>query len=299
MDILFFHDEDIQTDGLKIPHPEIENRPFLKVLLNTIGFHYDGDAENKYTPLNSFILDPKLVGIVNVTPDSFSDGGRFFEKDCAFEQIQKMYMAGANIVELGAQSTRPGYEEISAREEIARLGPVLEQCGCFGNIGLDTYFDEVAVWGVRNFGVKWVNDVNGNLTSNTIKFLANNGVKLVLMMKGFDIPWVRSKISFLLHNGMPRENIIFDPGIGFGKSKIENIEIMRNISVFRDFGVEVLLGHSRKSFFSHFTNSLPIERDVYTIAVSNFAAENGVDYLRIHDVESHMEFFVSKAVFEL
>ncbi|MDR2417026.1 MAG: 2-amino-4-hydroxy-6-hydroxymethyldihydropteridine diphosphokinase, partial [Holosporales bacterium] len=141
LDILLYDEVTMESDILTIPHKELKNRPFLQSLLAMMGVW--PSTLDDYTPVRSFVLEPKIVGIVNVTPDSFSDGGRFFGPKAAVQRAQDVYAQGATIVELGAQSTHPGYTEISPQEEIARLEPVLERCQNIPCLGIDTYFDEV------------------------------------------------------------------------------------------------------------------------------------------------------------
>jgi 2-amino-4-hydroxy-6-hydroxymethyldihydropteridine diphosphokinase/dihydropteroate synthase len=239
------------------------------------------------------------VGIVNVTPDSFSDGGKFFEAKKAEQHARKLRDEGAAIVELGAQSTRPGYAEISPPEEISRLSEVLERCSDMDQLCVDTYFDDVVRYVVKEHHIRWINDQNSRLNAETIKLVADRNIKLIIMLHGTDISWFQSRIRELEDCGMERNNIILDPGIGFAKTKRENVEIIKNIKRFREIGCEIFLGHSRKSFISAFSTLEAKDRDIETIAVSNFAIDMKVDYLRIHNVKDHMRFFVAKHCLEI
>jgi 2-amino-4-hydroxy-6-hydroxymethyldihydropteridine diphosphokinase/dihydropteroate synthase len=297
IDIIYYGNEKIATEQLTIPHREIKNRDFLQFLLAEVGCEIPENEKmdvNNYSALNHFVLDPKLLGIVNVTPDSFSDGGKFFVAEKAERRARELYGDGATIVEFGAQSTHPGYKEVSPSEEISRLSEVLERCNDMNCLCIDTYFDEVVRYVVKNHHVGWVNDQNSQLNSETIKLIADENLKLVIMLHGTDIPWFSRRVGELENFGMKRENIIVDPGIGFGKNKRRNIEMIKNISILKEFGCEILLGHSRKSFISAFSTAVPEDRDAETIAVSDFAADMHVDYLRIHNVKDHMRFFVAK-----
>ncbi|MDR0407017.1 MAG: dihydropteroate synthase [Holosporales bacterium] len=292
LDILLYHNVKIDSDALTIPHKELKNRSFFQSLLAMMGAGPDNAMVETYTPLRSFVLEPKIVGIVNVTPDSFSDGGCFFAPESAVKQVQDVYTAGATIVEFGAQSTHPGYTEIPPQEEIARLAPVVEMCQGIGCLGIDTYFDEVVDYALKN-SFLWINDIKARLQKQTIKKIADHGAKLVTMLYGMDIKWLEGRIQYLINLGLCRENIILDPGVGFGKTKQENIAIIQKLSQLQELGCPVMLAHARKSFMARFSSHSAAERDIETLAVSQFAACLGIDYLRVHNVQEHMRFFVA------
>lgn len=327
IDILSYKNQRIDEASLKIPHPEIKNREFLQYSLAEIGWYEDENDKTKidssksnseepknrtipafenFIPLNHFVLYPKFVGIVNVTPDSFSDGDRFLNPDKAVQKIHSLISEGASMIDLGAQSTRPGYKEISAQQEIARLSEVFEKCYDDQKspqnvpISLDTYFDEVLEYTIKTYPglVKCANVQQLRLRTETIKMLADNGLKIVIMLNGTDLGWFDSAIKRLENWGMQKSNIIIDPGIGFQKTKLQNIETMRNLHSLRQFGTEILLGHSRKSFISSFSKTEKAEeRDIETIAVSETVYESGSsDYFRVHNVRDHMRFFVAKKI---
>ena len=297
LDIIDYNGERINTELLSVPHREIKNRDFLQYLLDSIDYKVSHDVLSdidNYKALNYFVLDPKLVGIVNITPDSFSDGGRYFASYAAVDHIINLYNNGAYIIELGAQSTRPGYIEIPPSEEIARLDRVLEKVENIDCLGVDTYFDDVVIHLIKKYNIKWINDIKSQLGVDTIKLIADTDAKLVVMLHGMNIEWLKSQASNLQNLGMRKENILLDPGIGFGKSKRENIEIIKNISRIKDMGYELLFAHSMKSFISDFSNASTENRGVETIAISDFAAMKKMDYLRVHNVLDHMRFFVAK-----
>jgi 2-amino-4-hydroxy-6-hydroxymethyldihydropteridine diphosphokinase/dihydropteroate synthase len=299
IDIISYYDQEIRSDHLTIPHKEIKNRDFIQYLLEEIAYEIPSEIDlTNYSIVNHYVLNPQLVGIVNLTPDSFSDGGQFFDPEKAEKQARKLIRDSASMIDFGAQSTRPGYVEISAQEEISRLSKVLERCSDLDCISIDTYFDDVVKYVIKNHNIKWINDQNSKLNSESIKLIAEKNLKLVIMLHGNDISWFDDRIKKLEHCGMKRENIIIDPGIGFGKIKHQNIEMIRNINELRQFGCEILLGHSRKSFISFFSNFEAKDRDIETIAVSSVVADIGVDYLRVHNVQDHMRFFVGKHCIE-
>ncbi|MDR1560828.1 MAG: dihydropteroate synthase [Holosporaceae bacterium] len=297
IDIITYHDQYVDHKNLSIPHKEIQNRDCLQYLLASLDYEIPQDIRmdvERYSALNYFTLEPKLVGIVNVTPDSFSDGGDFFDTNKAIEQINELYRNGASVIELGAQSTRPGYMEVSPAEEISRLSKILERVVDLDCIGVDTYFDDVVKYALQKPNINWINDIKSQISDETIKMIADRNIKYVTMLQGTDIFWLRDRAKYLRELGIARKNIILDPGIGFAKTKRENIEIIKNISVIQELGYEVLLGHSRKSFISAFSNSPSRDRDIETLAISDFARQNKVDYLRVHNIKDHMKFFVAK-----
>ncbi|MDR2724344.1 MAG: dihydropteroate synthase [Holosporaceae bacterium] len=297
IDIIDYDSKRIDTEKLSIPHREIRNRDFLQYLLESVEYKISPDQKLdtiNYNALNYFTLNPKFVGIVNVTPDSFSDGGKYFDSTNAIGRIKELYDEGASVIELGAQSTRPGYVEIPPSEEIARLDKILERIENMDMIGVDTYFDDVIKYLIKKYDIKWINDVKSQLNIDTIKMIADNNAKLVVMLHGMNISWLKNQTGYLQNLGIKKENILLDPGIGFAKSKRENIEIIKNISQIKDMGHEILFAHSRKTFISSFSNTLTENRDIETIAISDFAAMKKIDYLRVHNVRDHMRFFVAK-----
>ena len=294
IDILYYGDLTISTPELTIPHKEIKNRPFVKSLLNFIGYDFFDNETNLYEPKRSFTLSPKLVGIVNITPDSFSDGGKFLTAENAVKRVNEILANGGYIAELGAQSTRPGYTEISAKEEIKRLTPVMEKLADMSNIGVDTYFDDVAIFALSN-GVKWINDIKGNLADKTLQILAKNQAKLVIMDNGQGVKYLQERVKYLTKMGIGEQNIIIDPGIGFAKTRQQNIKILQQISNFPFPMSQIMVGHSRKSFIKSFASSS--NRDVETLAISSYLADKKVGYLRIHDIEIHSKFLANKTIF--
>lgn len=297
IDIVLYHKLQLSTENLAIPHKEIENRDFWRYLLKCLGVEIDETSINDYKALNYFVLNPKFVKIVNITPDSFSDGYKFFRHFDALKEIDQSYKDGATYIELGAQSTRPGYKEVPPEEEIRRLEPIIKRVSESIPLAIDSYFDEVVNFCLENANIKLVNDIKSNLSPLILKKLANKDVKVVTMQIGTDLHQLEKKICYLKSLGI--EQVIIDPGIGFGKTKFENLEIIRNIKKIKSLGCEILLGHSRKSFMSLFSNENASDRDLESIAISDFAWENGVDYLRIHNLKDHMRFFVSKKMMHL
>jgi 2-amino-4-hydroxy-6-hydroxymethyldihydropteridine diphosphokinase/dihydropteroate synthase len=293
LDILLYHDLKQETASLTIPHKELGHRPFLQALLALMGKQLCPEAGKDYIPLQSFVLEPKIVGIVNVTPDSFSDGGQFLEPEAAIQRMQEMETAGATVIELGAQSTRPGYTEIPPKEEIARLAPVLERYQGTLPLGIDTYSDEVVAYALEK-PFSWFNDIKAHLQPSTLRKIAERGAKLVALLPGTDLSWIEQRIATLIQQGFSRDNIVLDPGIGFGKTRQENLALIRTLSTFQEFGCPVMLAHARKSFISLLGPYPAKDRDIETLAFSQYAASLGINYLRVHTVADHMRFLAAQ-----
>lgn len=311
LDILIFDDEIINTPDLIIPHTELRNRPFLHYLMNMIGFKGLPICTQKVSK-HSSVLSPKLVGIVNITADSFSDGGAFLDQKNAIARCLEIARDGATIVELGSQSTRPNAQIIGVEAEYARLAPVIEELqGLDINISIDSFWDEVILKIIDNYNVSWINDVKGDLSADTLKAIASKGCSIAVMHSlavparkdvviSDDLPpiviimnWARNKIDYLIECGFDLSKIIVDPGIGFSKLPHQDISLLRDIEQMKELGCQILVGHSRKSFMTNFTDNPPAERDIETLGISQ-ALQGKVDFLRVHNVKDHMRFFVAQ-----
>ncbi|UIP91376.1 dihydropteroate synthase [Wolbachia pipientis] len=315
LDILLWDDLTLDIPDLKIPHPELVNRPFLLHLMAMVNKTFAFNVQDCFS--KSFTLSPKLMGIVNITPDSFSDGGLYYDANRATKQALQLVSDGASIVDLGAQSTRPGASIKTPEEEYERLKPVLDNLSDYMKNGdievsIDSFWPDVILNVLKHYNIAWVNDQKGDLSSNTLKEVASNGCSVVIM-HSLSIPphkdniiphdidpidiinnWAEESINRLLALGFDESSIIIDPGIGFGKSMYQNIQILRSIETLQNFGCKVLVGHSRKSFISSFSIESPSNRDLETIATSSIL-QNKVDFLRVHNVRDHMRFFVAQA----
>ncbi len=253
--------------------------------------------------------DPVLVGILNVTPDSFSDGGEFFGIEPAVARAEKMLDEGAQIVDVGGESTRPGSNPVSSEEELRRVIPVVQgilEARPETVISIDTYRASTAE-AVLNAGARVVNDVTAlGGDPKMAGLVAERGCPVVLMhMLGEpksmqkepryeDV--VREVRDFLagraeraLAAGVEEENIILDPGIGFGKTLRHNLELLNSLDVFVELGFPVLVGASRKSFLGKITGSDARGRLFGTVATSVMAYERGATLFRVHDVRANKE----------
>jgi len=243
--------------------------------------------------------DPFLMGILNVTPDSFSDGGRYLSKEEAVKHAFELVDEGADILDVGGESTRPGSDPISSKEEIERIIPVLKEIApSLGiPISVDTCKYDVAAAALKA-GANILNDISGLSDSKMMRIAIENDVPAIIMhMYGtpktmaVDLmegdakeqirTYLRTRTNEALEAGMRKENIILDPGIGFGKTPTQDMEILLDPGYFSD-GYPVLIGPSRKRFLSFGFPEL--KKDEATVAASLITSKNGADIVRIHNV---------------
>ena len=259
---------------------------------------------------NSFPFDwgrkTSIMGILNLTPDSFSDGGDFFNLENALIQVEKFINYGVDVIDIGAQSTRPGAEEVGSDIEIKRLIPTLREVRrSFPNIiiSVDTFNSDVAFKALSN-GANWINDVTGGRRDDQIYSVVSD----------FDCPFVitHSKgnsqtmnnltcyenliedivdglehlIEKAISKGVNMKKIIVDPGLGFAKNTSQNILILKNLIKFRKLGYPLLIGASRKRFIGEVLNiSNPKDRDIGSLAISCLCAQLNIEIVRVHNVE--------------
>ncbi len=237
-----------------------------------------------------------IMGILNVTPDSFSDGGKFIDIKDAFAQTKKMVEDGADIIDIGGESTRPGAEPVTYEQEVARIIPVIkaikEQIDI--PVSVDTYRMSTAKAALAA-GADMVNDVWGlKFDPDMAKVIAENDVPVCIMHNSYTNEYVsliddikeslEQSIAIALRAGISDENIILDPGIGFGKSWEQNLDVMIALDRIKRLGYPILLGTSRKSFIGKVLG-LPVEdRLEGTLATSAYGIVKGADILRVHDV---------------
>lgn len=246
---------------------------------------------------------PLVMGVLNVTPDSFSDGGEHVEVPDAIAWAHHLVAQGADIIDLGGESTRPGSDPISTTEEIERVRPVLSALVADGTaaVSIDTRHAEVASAGITE-GADIVNDVSGFRDDTMVEAVASSKVGVVIMhMLGEpgtmqDAPYYDDVVdeirgyldrqaASLVHAGIEGSRIAIDPGIGFGKTFEHNLEILRRLPEFSELGYPVLVGASRKRFIGEATG-IEAARDRLggSIAAALWAASNGADIVRVHDV---------------
>ncbi|NIA70485.1 dihydropteroate synthase [Pelagibius litoralis] len=255
-------------------------------------------------PLGGMDLDqPRIMGIVNVTPDSFSDGGDRFDPDVAVRDGLAMLAAGADILDVGGESTRPGADAVSLEDERARVLPVIEALAAAGAcVSVDTRHAAVMQEAVQA-GARIINDVTAlSGDPESLAAAAEAGVPVVLMhMQGqpqtmqrdphYDhvaleiYDYLAERLDACAAAGIAAERLVVDPGIGFGKTLTHNLQVLEQIAVFQGLGCPVLLGASRKSFIARLSQGEgPKERLPGSLAAILFALQRGVQILRVHDV---------------
>lgn len=333
IDILAWDEVVIDNETLTIPHKGLAERPFALWPLADVaptwvfpfsnnetaitaaqmvekwGSRFTGDAPFRTRQLSQRLATPQLVGIINITPDSFSDGGQFLDVEKAVAHAHALMQAGAEILDIGAESTAPRAHCLDAKTEWSRLEPIITAIKASQSefilrpkISIDTRHAETANKALM-LGVDWINDVTGLQDAAMRDVIALSKTDCVVMHH-LSIPasrehvlprredaialvyeWGARQLETLEKCGIMRDNIIFDPGIGFGKVPEQSLALIKHISVLKQWGTRLLVGHSRKSFLSLFTAAEPQERDIETLAISLYLAKEGVDYLRLHNVE--------------
>ncbi|OAG27906.1 dihydropteroate synthase [Thermodesulfatator autotrophicus] len=244
-----------------------------------------------------------LVGILNVTPDSFSDGGLYLNLKQALKRAEEMIEAGADIIDVGGESTRPFAKPVPADEELKRTIPVIEAIRKYWDIpiSIDTYKAKVAKEALEA-GADIVNDISAlRFDHDMARVVAESGAPLILMhMKGNpqtmqldpyyeDVlaeisTFLEERINFAEKAGIPRDRIIIDPGLGFGKRFEDNLKIIKEIDYFKRHQLPILVGPSRKSFIGQILNKEAKERDAGTMAAVAYLALKNVDLVRVHNV---------------
>ena len=245
---------------------------------------------------------PVVMGILNVTPDSFSDGGRFLDCDDAVARAREMVSAGADIIDIGGESSRPGAESVSAEEEAERVLPVIEAVTGAHDVpvSIDTVKPEVAEKAIAA-GASLVNDITALGDPDMAAVVSDTGAGIVLMhMQGTPrsmqsapeyadpvaeiMAYLRDRAAFAEASGIARDRIVIDPGIGFGKTLAHNVALIRDIGRFHALGYPVLVGVSRKSMIGMLTGADVDNRVWGTAALTAWCVNRGVQMHRVHDV---------------
>ena len=251
---------------------------------------------------------PAIMGIVNVTPDSFSDGGRFFDADDALEQGLALVREGASVVDIGGESTRPGSELVSLDEELRRVLPVVEALA--GRVGVpisvDTMKADVARRALAT-GAAMVNDVSAlRFDDEMVDVVAESGRPVCLMhMQGMPktmqddpryddvvgevLDFLEDRMAFALARGVREDQIVIDPGIGFGKTVAHNLALLDGLSRFTGLGRPVLIGASRKRFLGAILGAEPSGRAIGTVTTTVMGYLAGAHIFRVHDVKPNFE----------
>lgn len=241
-----------------------------------------------------------VMGILNVTPDSFSDGGKWNERDRALRHVEEMLAEGADIIDVGGESTRPGYTKLPDEEEIARVVPVIEAVKAAFDVpvSLDTYKPEVALAGM-SAGADLINDIWGlKYEANMARVIAGSGLPCCLMHNRESTDYrsfvsdvaseLKESLRLAEEAGIAADRIILDPGIGFGKKYEQNLEILHHLDEIGKLGYPLLLGCSRKSVIG-LTLGLPVEERLEgTLVTTAFGVIKGCMFVRVHDVKENV-----------
>lgn len=252
----------------------------------------------------------KLMGVLNLTENSFSDGGLYYEYDDAIKHFKKLIKDGADIIDIGAESTKPYSEPVEVEEQLDKLLPILkyvEEKKIETPISIDTRSSKVARICIQ-YGAKIINDVSGfDYDEQMIDVIAQNSHVKIIIQHSLGTPEnmqenptysnlmdeiycsLHNKVQLALSRGIKKENIIIDPGIGFGKTRKDNFEILKRWQELKGIGCPVLIGVSRKSLLN-MPKSTNEEKDIYTLALDSILISQKVDYLRVHNVKLHKNF---------
>lgn len=292
----------------KLQNYQIFGLPKIKIEIEQILSHQDKKifqiGKSKYD-----LSLTKIMGILNVTPDSFSDGMKYFDQDKAVQHCLEMIKDGADIIDIGGESSRPGADPVSLEEEISRVIPIVKAIRQKSDIpiSVDTYKSEVAEKAILA-GASIINDISGlrfdDKMINVLQKYPNIPI-IIMHMKGtpknmqknptyVDVieeitEFFNERLNFCKTNGISENRIIIDPGIGFGKRLEDNLKIIKNIYQFKSLGVPVLLGTSRKSFINQIYESTPEERENGTLATTAIAVQNEIEFVRVHNVKANKQ----------
>ncbi|MEA3404586.1 MAG: dihydropteroate synthase [Pseudomonadota bacterium] len=251
---------------------------------------------------------PLVMGILNVTPDSFSDGGHFNSKESMLSQIESMLEAGVDIIDIGGESTRPGANPVSLNDELDRVLPAIELVQSCSDvaISIDTYKPEVMQATIAK-GVDMINDVNALQATNAVEVVSRAGIPVCLMHKKGDplnmqqapvyndvtqevLEFLLQRASVCEQAGILPEHILLDPGFGFGKTLEHNIDLFKNLSNFIDLKFPLLVGVSRKRMIGALMGDVDVnDRLCGSVAAAIVAANKGAKIIRVHDVEETIQ----------
>lgn len=253
------------------------------------------------------LSQPRIMGIVNVTPDSFSDGGQYNRLDLAFERVKQLVLSGASIIDVGGESTRPGADEVPEQEELDRVIPLIEKISNELDVWISVDTCKAAVMkAALDAGAHIINDIKALTADHAVDVVAKYNCPVCLMhMKGQpknmqDDPhyddligdissFLFERIDTCLNAGISRDRIIIDPGFGFGKTLDQNYKLLGQLDRFLSFGLPLLVGMSRKSMIGNLINANVDERVIGSVAAHLYAVQKGANILRVHDVKEMSE----------
>ena len=253
------------------------------------------------------LSSPQVMGILNVTPDSFSDGGKFAHFDHALNQVERMIAAGATIIDIGGESTRPGAKDVSEKDELERVIPVLKAIKQKFDVvvSIDTSKASVMKAAIES-GADIINDVRALQNEDCLAVLANSDVPICLMhMQGLPrtmqnepaysnvvddiILFFEQRINACVDAGIAKERLILDPGFGFGKTLAQNFHLLANLSAFEKLDCPILAGISRKSMIGNLLNRDVEQRLAGSLSTAIVAVQQGAKIIRVHDVEETVD----------
>lgn len=253
------------------------------------------------------LSSPQVMGILNVTPDSFSDGGKYTQLDHALNQVEQMIADGVSIIDIGGESTRPGAVDVSERDELARVIPVLTAIKQRFDVLVSIDTSKASVMGAAiAAGADIINDVRALQNDGCLAVIANSEIPVCLMhMQGLPrsmqnnpsyddvvhdiMAFFQQRIEACVNAGITRERILVDPGFGFGKTLEQNFHLLANMSKFRKLGLPILVGLSRKSMIGNLLNRDVEQRLVGSVTAAIIAAQQGADIIRVHDVQATVD----------
>lgn len=307
IDILHYKGQNVNLDNLTIPHKDFYNRAFWQ---DGLSFLFPEIVKQKYSNEHLALI----MGIINITPDSFSDGGKYNNINNFIKVFNEWIQHNVNIIDIGAESTKPNARTIEYTDELERLKDVffylqnIKKDYFFPKLSIDTYHPETALKAIKN-GFDIVNDVSGLENDKMLElaqtykninfvFMHNLGIpsdKSIFVDEKLNIfseieKWLENKLNIFEKKNIKKEQLIFDLGIGFGKTKTQDLQLLGNIEYFHKYGIKIMIGHSRKSFMKVFSNEE--QRDIETLAIST-AIQHKVDILRVHTPIEHQRAILS------
>lgn len=252
----------------------------------------------------------QIIGVLNITQNSFSDGGEYYKFEDAIKHLNKLIEDGADIIDIGAESTKPFSKPVDTETQLKKLEPILQyikEKNIKTSISIDTR-DSIVAQKCIELGANIINDVSGfDYDKKMVKILAQNPQVKIILQHSQGTPEtmqnaptyenlmdeiyinLKEKVNFAISNGIKKENIIIDPGIGFGKTREHNFEILRRWKELKTIGCPILIGLSRKSLLN-IQNESNEEKDLYTLALDSILINNNIDYIRVHNVKIHKKF---------
>ncbi len=321
IDLLYWHGRSLEHSTFTIPHPDITQRDFVLTPL----LHLQADlpigeqSESVFSLTQTIRPIPLWMAVINITPDSFSDGDLWMNSDSLSAHIDKLIDHNVQIIDIGAESSRPGGSPLSTEEEWARLEPVLAQIAerLQGKsikpwISVDSRHPTIIQQALR-YNIDIINDVQG-LTDVEMLAIVKDSDCQAIATHSLSIPvdatvtlseespairqieqWTESKMESWVRAGLDLNRIILDPGIGFGKTRLQSFNLLAHCRELRQFGLRLLVGHSRKSFMRGMTDQPAHLRDIETLGISLALCEQEVDIIRVHEPFMHMRAYLAWA----